>query len=651
MRNVRVVLAVLFALACAAAYSQQKLFTIVHTNDMHSHLQGYPAEIDYTPLSTNDDSTFGGWSRIATVIKGVKAERKNPVLVLDAGDFLMGSLFHMVSREESLELRLMKVMGYDAVGLGNHEFDLMPDGLARILTSAEAKGGMPQVLLASAVFSVENAKDDSLAQAFAKGLVKPYTVRVEDGVRIGIFAIIGDNAAEVAPFASPVKFRKPAEVAREMVKVLRETEKADIVVCISHTGLSSNPEKSEDEVLAKAVPGIDIIVSGHTHTKMEKPILVGSTIIVQAWEHGKHVGVLDFAWDGGKVSLKDWSTVGIDDSIPGDRVVQGKIDSFMGLVDKAILAERGLSYQAIIGETGWDMTLPLAESGLGNMVADMIRWYVDAHDSDPNDPSSKVSFAVESNGILPGDLMKGKTGRISVADLFRVTPFGIGLDDTMGYPLITVYLTGSEIKKTLEVITSVFPLKGSDYFLQISGVRFTYNPRRMLFDRVTGIWMGDEEKGYVPLDYSRRNKRLYRVAANYYNSAFLQIIGSFTFGILDIVPKDKDGTPIEDLATARVDADKKTPGIQELKEWVGLMEYVRRFPDADGDGIPEIPAKYRAALARNVRMPSWNPVNLLSRGTFVTWAVVGAVLLVLALVAGIVILVVFLVRRARRKAH
>ncbi|MEA3486618.1 MAG: metallophosphoesterase, partial [Thermodesulfobacteriota bacterium] len=128
---------ILFVLLAAQPLSAAdgKVITIVHTNDLHSHLLGFSPNIDYTPLETGDDKTVGGWARIATVIQDVKQDRSNPVLVVDAGDFLMGSLFHMLSREEAFELRLMKAMGYDVVTLGNHEFDLKPAGLARILTA------------------------------------------------------------------------------------------------------------------------------------------------------------------------------------------------------------------------------------------------------------------------------------------------------------------------------------------------------------------------------------------------------------------------------------------------------------------------------------------------------------------------------------
>jgi len=640
------VLALSPAFPLAAA---ELLLTIVHTNDMHSHLQGFAPEGDFTPLVPGDDRTLGGWARIASVIRGVRENRKNPVIALDAGDFLMGSLFHLVSREEAVELRLMKAMGYDAVGLGNHEFDLMPDGLARILATANARGGLPRMLFSSAVFDPANPKDDALEQAFKDGLVIPYAVVDAGGIRIGLFAVIGENAAEAAPFASPVRFRPAAEAAKEMVSLLREKERVDLVVCLSHSGLSDNPKKSEDELLAARVPGIDVIISGHTHTNLARPIVVNGTIIVQAWAYGRQAGVLDLGIDAGKVALKSWRPVPVDDSAAGDWLIQGAIEAAVGIVDEQVLEPLGLSYRQIIAETDRDLPLPEAESGLGNLAADAIRWYVNEAAADPADPASRVVLVVESGGMLRDEIRKGTSGRISVADLFRVLPLGVGMDGTMAYPLITVWLTGAEIKKALEVITSIHPRKGIDYFLHVSGVKFTWNPRRMFFDRVTGVWLGGEEEGWAPLDYSRQNPALYRVAANIYNATFLKIVGDFTYHALDIVPKDRYGKPITDLASARVDADPAAPGVQELKSWVGLMEYVRLFPDTDGNGVPNVPAKYLGPLGRQANQPSWNPVSLVSRATAPTLIAAGVAVVVLAIVGLVVVLGARLVRRLSRR--
>jgi 5'-nucleotidase/UDP-sugar diphosphatase len=637
-------------------YGKEKLLTIIHTNDLHSHLLGFSPNLDYSPLTIGDDATLGGWARVATVIKSEKAKRENPALVVDAGDFLMGSLFHMLSREESLELCLMKEIGYDVITLGNHEFDLMPKGLARILTSAHQKRKLPEVVFSSAMFSQEDPEDDTLEEVFKKGLVKPYTVKEIQGIKIGFFGIMGKDAASVSPFAFPVKFRNPIEVSREMVKFLREKEKVDLVICLSHSGLGKDKSTSEDEQLAKEVPGIDIIVSGHTHTKLTQPLQVKQTIIVQAHVYGMNVGILDLAYENGRISLKQYTLLDVDDRIRGDEKIQRKIESYIGLVESKILKDHHLTFYKVVAKTDFDLTLTTDESNLGNLIADSIRWAVNRIDYDQNDPATKVVFAIESNGVIRDDLLRGRTGDIAVCDLFRTVPLGISRgDDSMGYPIITCYLYGHEIKKILEVVTSIYPKKGNKFFLQVSGVKFKYNPNGILFDRVTDISIGSEEEGFRPLDYSKSNKTLYRIASNIYNATFLSFVGRFTYGILDIVPKDRSGNPLVSakpkgnpfdlLLPLRVDGDRHKPGIQELKQWVVLMDYVRSFPDRDGDGIPDIPLKYKVKLGRIVKEPSWNPVHILSRGTRVTWIAFGAVIVILLVLGSVTYLVTRKVKR------
>ncbi len=637
-------------------YGKEKLLTLIHTNDLHSHLLGLPSNLEYSPLKTGDDATVGGWARIATVIQSEKEKRTNATLVVDAGDFLMGSLFHMISREEAIELRLMKEMGYDVITLGNHEFDLMPKGLAQIITSAHRKGGLPEIVFSNALFNEEDSEDDSLEEVFKKGWVKPYTIKEVQGIRIGLFGMMGKDAAEVAPFARPVKFKNPIETAREMVKQLREKEKVDLIICLSHGGLREKKSRSEDEQLAKEVPGIDILVSGHTHTKLVKPLRVNDTIIVQSYAYGRNVGILDLIFENRKVKMKDYALIEVDDRIPGDEKTQKKIESYIGTIDKTLLKDLGLSFYKVVAKTDFDLKLFPEESNLGNLIADSIRWAINRIDYDGKDPSTKVVAALESNGVIRDDLLKGKTGEIAVCDLFRAVPLGFSRgDDSMGYPLITCYLYGHEIKKILEVVTSIHPVKGNKFFLQVSGLRFKYNPNRMIFDRVTEVSLGSEEEGHIPLDYSASNQTLYRVATNLYNATFLNFVGRFTYRLLEIVPKDRNGNPVVSdkpkgnpfdlLLPLRVDIDQEKPGVQELKQWVALMDYVRNFPDRDGDGIPDIPDKYKGKLGRIVKEPSWNPVSLLSRGTYVTWIALGTIVIILLIVGSGTY---FLVKRVKR---
>jgi 5'-nucleotidase / UDP-sugar diphosphatase len=629
-----------------ALFGKDRKLTIIHTNDMHSHFLGFPPTIDYTPLVAGDDSTMGGWARVKTVITTTKAERANPVLVLDAGDFLMGTLFHMLTRERSMELLLMRDMGYDLITLGNHEFDLKPAGLSRILETAQRGGYLPPIVASNVIFSTTDDRDDALEKDFKAGMVLPYQMIVKDGLRIGLFGIMGKAAAEVAPFAKPVTFGDPVEYAKKMTAMLREKEKADVVVCLSHTGLDlEHLSKSEDVELARKVPDLDVIISGHTHTPLPKPYIQGKTIIVQAWCYGLWVGILDMTFRNGTLALDTYRIQKIDDSIPGDPGLTALVNGFKYEINAAVLAPLGLSFESVLAHTDFDLTIEEKESNLGNLVADASKWYANRFLADPKDPLSKVAVAFDSNGLIRDAVVKGRTGNIAVCDLFNALPLGIGVDDTMGYPMLSTYLYASELKKAMEILTSINPIKGYDYFLQVSGLKCTYNTHRMIFDRVTDMQIGSEEEGYRPLDYSGSNRTLYRVTANIYNATFLKIVGNFTMGILSIVPKDRNGKPVDDLTSALIDADPYRPGVQEVKQWTGLFEYVRSFKDTNADGMPDVPVKYRGLLGRIVSKPSYCPVSLLSHGTFVTWIGFG----ILIIICGVVTLVgLYLYRRVGR---
>ena len=621
--------------------------TIVHTNDLHSHFLGFSPNIEYTPQTVGDDSTVGGWARIATVIAEIRKDRMKPVLVCDSGDFLMGSLFHLLTREQAYELRLMQEMGYDILTLGNHEFDLNPEGLASILESASGFDMCPPIVLSNLVFSEDSDKDDALEDFYERGIIQPYRVLEKEGLRIGVFGLLGINAAEVAPFADPVSFGEPLEAARRIVQILRENERVDVVVCLSHSGLWEDAKKSEDEILAREVEGIDIILSGHTHTLLEMPIVINDTLIVQAGAYGKNVGVLDVVLEEGRVYLADYESIDIDDSIKGDDNVSELIQSFEREVDETVFPDEGIGFRKAIAHTDFDLIIEEDESPLGNLVADAIRWSINSLDSVEGDPNSRVTVGVMSNGLIRDTVRKGITGDLALCDLYRAVPLGIGLDGSMGYPLLTVYLYASEVKKALEVLTSIYPIKGSDFFLQISGIKFAYNPNRMIFDRVTDVWIENENGDYIPLNTSRSNKSLYRVGADFYNASFLKYVGDFTKQILKIVPKDRAGSPIDDLKTALVDADHETPGVQELKEWSAFVDYIRSFPDKDGDGLPEIADRYRQKEGRIIVEKSWNPFKLLRRGTYVTWI---PVLVLIIILSGLFFLLRVVVRKVRRSS-
>lgn len=644
---IRVAITIATVVQNSFAQDTAKALTIIHTNDLQSRLLGYAPNRAYTPLTLNDDSTIGGIARVATVIKALKQKSPETTLVIDGGDVLMGTLFHTIAREESPELRLLSAIGYDAIALGNHEFDFRPLGLAQIINSALAKGNIPALLCANAVFSATDARDDSLHALFTRGVIRPYQIFVKNGLRIGVFGLLGMAAAEVGPFAAPVTFADPIITAKGIVKTLQEKERVDVIIGVSHGGVRWNAPESrwegEDVALAAAVPEIDVVIGGHSHTFLPQPVVINNTPVVQAGSEGRYVGVLNLKLENNTITTTAYHSIAINDSIAADRDIHVQVEQFQERINQKILQPRGLAFSQILLETDFALKLKEDNSNLGDLVSDAIRWRIDQCQYNPAAPETRTVIAVASNGLIRDDLVPGLQ---QVSDLFRVVPLGIGeVDDAPGFGLVSFYLTAPELKKAFEVVTTVYPRKGLDFFLQISGAKFRYNPNRVLFDRVMDIEIADSAGVFAPLDLSSSNQQLYKIGSNFFVGAFIKIVGDFTSGILTIIPKDRAGKPIKDLTQTLVDANPAVAGIQEAKEWTAFLDYVRKFPDTNGNNISEVPERYRLPQGRIGKIASWNPALFFRNATYLTWGASGVFLLLLL---GLTWLARLLARRASR---
>jgi 2',3'-cyclic-nucleotide 2'-phosphodiesterase (5'-nucleotidase family) len=605
--------------------SAAKELMIVFTHDLHSYF------LPHRILTEQDNQMQqGGYAKLAYLIKGQQMLQSNKTIVVDAGDFSMGTLFHTSFMQEASELRLMGKMGYDVVTLGNHDFDFHADGLATMLQTAKSKSNqLPAMIASNIIFSKNDPGDATLKQAFRDYPVKEYTIIKKNGIRIGLFGIMGKDASLDTPYAKPIKFADPVQASRNMANILKKKEKVDLIICLSHSGTSPVRKKSEDEALARAVPQIDVIISGHTHTILPKPIIIGKTIIVSGGCYGEYLGMLKINYFKGKdIKLVSYKLINISAGIPENKIIAEDIADYKQIIDRNFLAPRRLSFDQVIAKTDFNMETLLSayqnprEMGLGNMITDAYRAAVQKAEGKNYE---YVSLALQPLGLIRDTFLKGK---ITVADVFQVLSLGLGTDGAPGYPLIAFYVTGKEMKDILEVHTSVAPLGKEDAYLQISGVKFTYNPDRVMLDRVTSILVQDEKGDYQPLDY----KKLYRVCANIYAAEMIKYVSVVSHGILDIQPKDKNGRLLSDLKSAIIYVDKNSPNQREIKEWEALAQYMRSFKDTDRKGIPNIPDRYKGPEGRYQAQPSLNPIKLIAGSNSITYA---------ALFIGFILLCVF----------
>ena len=263
----------------------ETLLTILHTNDTHS-------QIDPIPATDKQWGGKGGVARRATLVKEVRNQNPN-TLMIDAGDVFQGTPYFNFYKGE-VEYKSMSLIGYDVVTLGNHDFDNGVDALAAAMKFANFEF----------VSTNYDVRDTAL-----ESRVKPYVVRTFGDVRVGLFGlgISPDNLITPENFKG-VKYLDPVSTARDVVRLLRDREKCQLVIGMSHLGYYPNPKGNEigDTQLAAQVSGIDFIASGHTHTFMEKPFLQKNpegkdTIIFQVGKSGIYVGRVDFKMKDGRV--------------------------------------------------------------------------------------------------------------------------------------------------------------------------------------------------------------------------------------------------------------------------------------------------------------------------------------------------------------
>jgi 5'-nucleotidase / UDP-sugar diphosphatase len=574
----------------------EKRFTILHTNDLHSRLIGYAPESEYSPLTLNDDKTVGGFARIATIITNEKENNKGTTLVFDAGDFLMGTLFPSLETKTGFQLRLMKTMGYDAIGIGNHEFDYGPEKLATIIGTSARNGEIPSLLIGNAVFNKKDSSDDALEQMFSENMISRKLIMTKDDIKIGIFSLLGKDAAMVAPKSAPVTFSKQIPFAKKMVKELKK-ENCDIIICLSHSGVlkdKSGKWGGEDVELATLVKGINLIIGGHSHTKLDQPLIVNGIPIVQTGEFGQFVGRLSLVYSNGNLKVDNYKLIPVDDRIMGDRKINQLIEEQKGRISSEILKPLGVDYDKPVAETDFIIegndTGDFMESNLGPLVADAIHFYVNNQNGRGKGTGTDVSMVAA--GVLFDKILPGVQ---TAADIFRVVPLGSGKDEIPGYPLSRLYVTGRELKSILEVLQIAYK-SSPDNYCYYSGLRVEFDPDKGLLRKIKKIEIVHPDGSIINVDFSKKNKSIYSITANSYMLEFIGIIKKMSVGLINVVPKDANGNKVKDLKTAVIDMDENKEGVQEGKEWLALMKFLSTMKDTNGNGIPDIDKKYKSAV-------------------------------------------------------
>jgi 5'-nucleotidase/UDP-sugar diphosphatase len=411
------------SLLVGASPARAAQLRILYVNDFHGFAEPYKA--------VGSQETLGGISYLA--VAADKLRKEKPSLLLAAGDMIQGHSWTNLFRGESA-IALMNLMHFDAMVVGNHEFDFGQDVLKKRIAAAR--------------FPVLGAN----VEGFRDGL-KPFVIKKIKGLKVAIIGVVTPDTPQAThpKNVAGLKFLPPAVAVEKYLPQLKK--QADLVIVLSHIGYQA------DRDLAAKVPGIGVIVGGHSHTKLLEPTVINHTIIVQAWEHAKALGVLDLTLADGKIK-KFSGRLEMIKPVPGreDPAVSRLVKKYDLKVDK-ILGEK-------IGKAALDLDgehVRLRETNLGDFLADILR------------RTAGAQAAIINGGGIRTSIRQGD---ITIKDVYAVLPFD-------NY-LVAIKLTGKQIREALEHGVSGVE-EGAGRFPQVSGLSFTYSPRAPAGSRVKEI--------------------------------------------------------------------------------------------------------------------------------------------------------------------
>ncbi|WP_099865441.1 5'-nucleotidase C-terminal domain-containing protein [Pararhizobium haloflavum] len=472
------------ALTTGAAHADFTL-DILHINDLHSRIQAINA-YDSTCSQEEADAgeCFGGVARVKTMIDerrdALTGEDAN-LLVLDAGDQFQGSLFYTTYKGDA-EAEFMNAIGFDAMALGNHEFDDGPEGLDNFLQQVEVP------VISGNTMAAEGSLLD--------GKYEPYLIKEFGEERVGILSVLATDTDETSSPGDDITFEDEIEYLTGAVEEL-EAEGINKIVLLSHVGYV------RDQEIAAAVDGIDVIVGGHSHTLLSNseegaagpyPTLVanpsGTEVpIVQAYAYSKYVGELRVEFDDdGVVTSATGDPHLLDNSVEPDEEVAARVEELAGPIED-LMQERVSDATGPID--GSRETCRAQECEMGNLVADAMLWKTE---------DQGVDIVIQNGGGLRASI---DGGEITMGDVFGVLPF----QNT----LATFELTGANVVEALENGLSQYE-EQAGRFAQVAGMRYTFDATQPAGERVVSVEVADGDGGFAPID----PEATYGVATNNY---------------------------------------------------------------------------------------------------------------------------------------
>lgn len=502
--------------------------SVLHTNDIHSRAEAYP--------------------KMYTAVQSARSLRPNSLL-LDAGDMTTGTLYFNEFQGE-VEREFMNLLGYDAATFGNHEFDLgsSPEGHQKLKEFVE--GADFPFVSTNVNFAADSKFNRLFNNTFTDnaqpGNIYAGLVKTVGGERVGVFGL---TTAETTDISSPgsITFENYIEEAKAAVAAFEDMA-VNKVIALTHIGYDDAPGIDNDQILAKTVEGIDIIVGGHSHTQLNEPVEVTTTVngaekeptlIVQAYQYGDFLGTLDVQFDNeGVIVDHRGSLLKVADFVPFEPATE-ILKEYKEQVDAVSQTEIGLSLESELtsprtNDTG--ISVRNSETILGNLITDGMYNKAQEYSSSP------VIMAVQNSGGIRSAI---NAGPVTVGEVITVLPFG--------NTLALVNLTGTEIKEMFERSVKSAPREDGG-FLHVSGAKIVYDSSKPAGERVVSIQYKDETGNYVDLDT---------------NASYVIATNAFTA---------KGGDAFDVLASAYADGRVTDLGLSDWENFADHLKSLKSVP-------------------------------------------------------------------------
>ena len=640
---------------------------ILFTGDLHSHLEQLPL------IKTAYDA---------------QKEKSDSVFLVDAGDFSMGTPFQTIYTSHAAELRTMGAVGWDVTTLGIGEFGFGTSGLTGMLNKAakDDKVVLPEIVVSNIVWSAPS-DDPSTAETvtrFREALeaceAKEYTVITRGGVSIAFFGVLSGGPSSDTEIGAPV-FGDPVTAAGRIVTLIKEKEDVDLIVGLVQSGAGDKGESiSEARNIAGKVQGIDYLICGGSE-RLEEPETVNGTGIFSAGRFGEYLGYAEISLGGeagpeipvyGLIPVTEkpeeeaeaeteeedtgedeaaedaegtgdavdsraaFIPEGFDpEGLEADQEIRDKVVGFMAAVNKDFFSYYGFNWDKTLADnvirftSADDLGDDFGEDPLGNLIADSLIYAVREAEGAEHVP---VDVSIVSADTVQNTV---GLGAITCGDAFNTVPLGFGRDGKSGYPLVSFWLTGEELKLLAEADVTTLRNK-SIPSLYFAGLEYKWNPHRVIYDRAYEFRIRNEEGEIAEID----DNSLYRVVTDLYSSGLLAPIGPATKGLLKITPRDEKGQPVENMGDRIIN----TAYGDELKEWYALASYIDSFEN------DEVPDYYRVLQGRKQLVDSWSPIAILRNPNKFFFVVTALFVLVIMLIYVAVRLIAKAVIRRRKLA-